>query len=228
MKLKYLLPFFAFLLITVSFVGCLDVNRKIIIKPDGSGMELQQIKIDRSFYDMIIMMVSAMDTTKSVSIRDSLYDHTEMIGKIQANLSGREGIVLKKVDGRTEPDSSNVYTLEYTFDDVKRLSYTTNVNPDNQLSSGSRTESKWTDNGKEVLFSFIYISEPDPTKNEQQQFGLEELFKGKNMTFDIEFPYDIVSSNATSVNGRNAVWVFPVYDIYMNSAKLNLDAKLKK
>jgi hypothetical protein len=228
MKIKYLLPFFAFLLITVSFGGCIDVNRKITIKPDGSGMELQQIKIDRSFYEMIIMMVSAMDSTKSVSIRDSLYDHNEMIGKIQTNLSGREGIVLKKVDGRTEPDSSNIYTLEYTFDEVKRLSYTTNVNPDNQLSNGSRTESKWTDKGNEVLFSFIYISEPDPSKNEQQQFGLEELFKGKNMTFDIEFPYEIVSSNATSVNGRNAVWVFPVYDIYMNSAKLNLEAKLKK
>jgi|GEM_PF-3476838 len=228
MKHKFLIPFLAIFLISLISGGCLDVNRKITIKPDGSGTELQQITIDRTFYEMIIMMVSAMDSTKSVTIRDSLYDHQEMIGKIQNNLSGREGIVLKKVDGRTEPDSSNVYTLEYSFDNVSRLSYTTNVNPDNQLSSGSRTESKWTDNGNEVLFSFIYISEADSSMNDQQKFGLEELFKGKNMIFDIEFPYDIVSSNAGSVSGRNAKWVFPVYDIYMNSAKLKLEAKLKK
>jgi hypothetical protein len=228
MKLKLVVPVFAILVISLLSGGCLDVNRKITIKPDGSGMEVQQIKIDRSFYDMIIMMVAAMDTTKSLTIRDSLYDHQEMISKIEKNLSGRDGIVLKKVDGRTEPDSSNVYTLEYSFDNVKRLSYTTNVNPDDQLSSGSRTESKWADNGNEILFSFIYISEKDSSMNDNQKLGLEQLFKGKNMTFDIDFPYDVVSSNATSVNGRNAKWVFPIYDIYMNSAKLNLEAKLKK
>jgi hypothetical protein len=228
MKLKLVVPVFAILVISLLSGGCLDVNRKISIKPDGSGLEVQQIKIDRSFYDMIIMMVAAMDTTKSLTIKDSLYDHQEMISKIEKNLSGRDGIVLKKVDGRTEPDSSNVYTLEYSFDNVKRLSYTTNVNPDDQLSSGSRTESKWADNGNEILFSFIYISEKDSSMNDDQKLGLEQLFMNKNMTFDIDFPYDVVSSNATSVNGRNAKWVFPIYDIYMNSAKLNLEAKLKK
>jgi hypothetical protein len=228
MKIKLVVPVFAILVISLLSGGCLDVNRKITIKPDGSGLEVQQIKIDRSFYDMIIMMVAAMDTTKSLTIRDSLYDHQEMISKIEKNLSGRDGIVLKKVDGRTEPDSSNVYTLEYSFDNVKRLSYTTNVNPDDQLNSGSRTESKWADNGNEILFSFVYISEKDSSMNDDQKLGLEQLFKGKNMTFDIDFPYDVVSSNATSVSGRNAKWVFPIYDIYMNSAKLNLEAKLKK
>jgi hypothetical protein len=229
-KLFYLpLLFIAVSLFTLS--SCLDINRKIKVNPDGSGNEVQTFKIDKMFYDLIFGLVSGLDSSKAKNVKDSLYNHDDMLKTIRENLSKKEGIEIVSLTGVTNSDSSSTYTFDYNFNYIDKIGYATNISP-KELSGEEKSKSQivWKDNGNSIYFSLLYTpdSGKEPTESDNNR-AFSYLFAGKNVSFEIEFPYEIESSNALNVSGKKCIWTFPISDMMLEKdKKLFLEATLKK
>jgi hypothetical protein len=230
-KLFNILPLVIIALILFSLSSCIDIDRKIKINADGSGSETQTFNIDRTFYDLIFSMVSSMDSSKSKSIKDSLYNHEDMLGKIKENLSKQEGIEIVELSGTTNADSSTTYRFNYKFNSIEKIGYATNISPE-ELSGkeSNKSEVIWKDNGDKINFSLLY--KPNTEKdnsNEDNNKALAFLFANKNIKFEIEFPYNIEKSNGQSFNGNTGSWTFPLVELMKNKdQKLYLEATLFK
>lgn len=230
-KLVFRLPLLIIVLCFVSLSSCIDVDRKIKVNADGSGSETQTFNIDRTFYDLVFAMVNSMDSTKSKGVRDSLYNHEDMLGKIRENLSKQEGVEIVDLNGTTNADSSTTYKFTYNFTKIEKIGYATNISP-KELSGDEKNKSEvtWIDNGDKINFSLLYKPNNDNEEsNEENNKAFAFLFANKNIKFEIEFPYDIEKSNGQSFNGKTGNWVFPLTELMKNKdQKLFLEVTLKK
>jgi hypothetical protein len=227
MKIKYYFLVVAAFILMIQLSSCVDIDRKIKINANGSGNEKQVLHVDKMFYDMLISLVNAMDSTKSSGLRDSLYNHEDMIGKVREDYANKTGIKLNRIEGVTNSDSSSSYYLDYDFDKVEYIGKSTNINPENIEKGGENTEVKWVDTGNEIKFTLKNTNpvgdNPDDSKKDA---GF--LFNGKKMKISIEFPYDIKSTNAMLKEGRTAEWLFDMSELSSNPSALYLEAVLKK
>ncbi len=214
----------------ISLSSCIDIDRKIKINADGSGIETQTFNIDRTFYDLLFTMVNSLDSTKSKGVKDSLYNHEDMLGKIRENLSKQDGVEIVEMNGFTNEDSSTTYKFTYKFTAVEKIGYVTNISPQ-ELSGEEKSTSEvvWKDNGNTINFSLLYKPKEEENSNESNNQAFSFMFANKNISFEIEFPYDIETSNGKSFNGKTGTWVFPLSELMKDKAnKLYLDATLKK
>lgn len=220
-----LLLFFSAILLS----SCIDIKRNIKINADGSGNEKQEINVDKMFYQMIIGLTSAFDSTKSLSIRDSLYNHTDILEGAKANLENNKGLEVVSLNGVTNVDSSSTYYLDYNFDKIEKIGFTTSVNPEKIGQTPENTpELVWNDKGNKIIFTFKYIpSTSDKDSNNLNQ-GMEFMFANKNMTFNIEFPFEIETTNALSYSGKTAKWILSLQELYSKKDIFLLEATLKK
>ncbi|MFA7362020.1 MAG: hypothetical protein WC139_13390 [Candidatus Kapaibacterium sp.] len=230
-NLKFYLPVSFAIISMLMLSSCLNIDRKIKINADGSGTESQTFNIDRTFYDLIYTMVQALDSTRAISVKDSLYNHDEMLKPIRTNLSSKEGIELISLTGLTNEDSSATYKFEYNFDNVAKIGYATNISAkDVSAEKENKSEIVWNDNGNTVNFSLLYKPDPgDDINQEENTKAFSFLFANKNVNFEIEFPYEIESSNAINVTGNKGVWTFPVSELMLDKTKkLYIEAVLRK
>lgn len=215
----------------MTLSSCLNIDRKIKINSNGTGTEVQTFDIDRRFYELLITMVQSLDSTKAKSVRDSLYNHETMLIPIRENLGSKEGIQLISLTGVTNEDSSVTYRFEYNFDDVSKLGYATNISA-KEMSGEQQSKSEiiWKENENTINFSLLY--KPDPGEDVNQEDNMKAfsfLFANKNVNFEIEFPYEIESSNAINTSGTKGVWSFPVSELMLDKTKkLFLEAVLRK
>ncbi|MCE1164307.1 MAG: hypothetical protein LWX07_02770 [Bacteroidetes bacterium] len=224
-NLKYFSMLFVSAVLLLQFSSCLEIERNIKINADGSGTESQRINIDRTFYDMMIMLVSSLDTSKGMNIRDSLYNHEDFLKKIRSDFENTQDSKLMRLDGITNSDSSTSYFIEYSFNRIEALGKMTNTNPDG-LGGESRADIKWEDRGSEINFSLKYKPQDDGDNSSGKEMGY--MFEGKQMRVNIEFPYDIISTNASNHSGRNAKWVIDMKNLSEDPSLLFLEARLKK
>ena len=232
--MKKLISKFPLLILAISLISlssCIDIDRKIKINTDGSGSETQTFNIDRTFYDLIFSMVNSMDSTKSKGVKDSLYNHEDMLGKIRENFSNQEGVELVDISGKTNADSSTTYMFTYNFTKIDKIGFATNVSP-KELSGEEKSTSEvvWKDNGNKINFSLLYKPKDEgEDSNESNNQAFSFLFANKNINFEIEFPYEIETSNGKSFSGKTGTWVFPLSELMMNKDnKLYLEATLNK
>lgn len=224
--------FFSILLLILSMTflsSCIDIKRNIKINADGSGNEKQEINVDKMFYQMIIGLTSAFDSTKALSIRDSLYNHTDILEGARANLENNKGLKVISLNGVTNSDSSSTYYLDYNFDKVEKIGFTTSINPDKIGQTPENTpEVVWNDKGNKIIFTFKYTPATNDKDSDNMNQGLEYMFANKNMTFDIEFPFEIETTNALSYSGKTAKWVLSLQELYSQKDIFLMEATLKK
>jgi len=218
-----------FLILSMTFLSsCIDIKRNIKINADGSGNEKQEINVDKMFYQMIIGLTSAFDSTKTLGIRDSLYNHTDILEGARANLENNKGLEVISLNGVTNVDSSSTYYLDYNFDKVEKIGFTTSINPDKIGQTPENTpEILWNDKGNKIIFTFKYTPVTKDEDAENMNQGMEFMFANKNMTFDIEFPFEIETTNALSYSGKKAKWILPLQELY-SKKNILLEATLKK
>ena len=230
-KLISVLPIALITMFLLTLSSCVDIDRKIKINADGSGSETQTFNIDRTFYDLIFSMVNSMDSVKSKGIKDSLYNHEEMLGKIRENLSKQEGIEITELTGTTNADSSTTYKFNYRFNKIEKIGYATNISP-KELSGEEQNKSEvtWKDNGDRINFTLLYKPNNEgENSNDENNKAFAFLFANKNVKFEIEFPYNIESSNGQSFNGKTGSWSFPLVELMKNKdQKIYLEAVLIK
>lgn len=214
----------------VMLNSCINTERNIKINKDGSGTENQTLDLSKEFYDIMIAMASAFDSTKTDSIRDSLYSDPDFIRNAENKIGGKDGLTLNSVTAVTNPDSSRTFKLSYNFDKVEKIATAMNINNSDD-DKKSKSDISYKESGDKVNFYYKYFSSVDTSlqkMSDQQKKEFSSLFEGKALIFNIDFPYDIESSNATGVNGRTATWRFPIDKFYLEKSEFELKAILKK
>lgn len=230
-KLIQKLPLLLIVITLITLSSCVDIDRKIKINADGSGTETQTFSIDKSFYDLIFSMVSSMDSTQSKGIKDSLYNHEDMLKNIRGNFGKEEGIEMVDLSGKTNADSSTTYQFTYNFAKIDKIGFATNLSP-KELSGEDKNTSVvvWKDNGNTVNFSLLYKPKDDgENSSEANNQSFAFMFANKSVKFEIEFPFDIEKSNGKSFSGKTGSWVFPLDELMKNKDnRIYLEATLKK
>lgn len=224
-KAKYFTALIITAVLLFQLSSCIEIERNIKINADGSGTESQRVNIDRTFYDMMIMLVSSVDSVKGKSIRDSLYNHEDFVKKVRSDFENSKDTELKRLEGVTNADSSTSYFIEYAFNNIDALGKMTNTSPDG-LGSESKADIKWVDSGKEIYFSLKYKDKEGEDNSSGKDMSY--MFEGKQMRITVEFPYDVISTNAGNYSGRKADWIISMKGLTEDPSLLFLEARLKK
>lgn len=230
------------LLITVSiiFSSCISINRNVTVNRDGSGSEIMTIKFNKVFYEMMASMSSLMDSTRRQGYLDSLYSDEIFIDKTKSMYDTTQGVKLVDIYSFKDPDSSNSFVVKYDFDNLIKIgSSMVNLNSDNHGNNDDNAIVTYKKEGNEIVFNYLFeetlpkktipgdsLAPSNDSLNEQMKNSMSELFKGGSFTFEIQFPYEVISSNAKYSEGNRLVWDYTISDL-MTSGKMNLEAVLK-
>ena len=219
------------LFLSLNLTSCINITRNIKVNKDGSGSENMMLEFDKTFFDIMVSFATMGDSINANAIRDSLYDDEDFISGIKEKLVGIPGLTLENIYSVTNADSSKTIFASYTFDNVDKLGISISDDSDQLLSE--KIEVKYTDRGNDVLFTYTELEDPENTNGEDSTYtaiidGIAELFKGKQAVYSFEFDYDVVTSNATTQDGRKLTWIVPLDEKMRNREKLHLEAVLQK
>lgn len=211
-QILILLPF------VVLFSSCVDMTRNIVLNKDGSGSEKMNINIASQFFKMMQGLAS-LDTTKKVDV----FDDSKIISEIKENFTGNSLVTLNDISSITNSDSSKNLLVDYSFNDLKAIA----VSLDD---SGEETKSKiyMKEQGEIIKFYYEMANEDKNNSDSSMSELNNKMFDGKQFTLNIEFPYDVISSNATSQDGRKLTWVRPMNVISKPGSKEIFEAELRK
>lgn len=219
-------------LLSLALNSCISIDRKIKINTDGSGDETIKIVFSREFYSIMGSMSSFMDSTRRQGFLDSLYSNEVFLNKTKEGYDSIRGIKILDMTSERGIDSSNTFVIKYQFDSINRIGSSLDKLSENEDSY--ETTVNWIENGDNIDFNYIYQDRNQPLETEendsltqQMKSSLAELFKEDVITIQVEFPYEVVSSNAMSANGNILNWNFPLNDV-ITTGKMQLEAKLKR
>ncbi len=217
---------------TINLTSCLNVVRDIKINNDGSGKETLTIEFGSDFMGMLVAMASIGDSTNEQGIIDSLYNDELFIQETREKYSNMPGVELLDIYSITNPDSSKTMKVTYLFDDVSIIGSSFRMEEENLPKS--KTNITYEEQGDKINFKYYYESEEDAVTVETDSAdasykeSFAKFFEGDKLVFNIEFDYDVISSNATNSDGRKLTWEIYLSDIYSMEEPLILEAELQK
>ena len=212
---------------SLTFLSCVNIQRDIKINKDGSGTERISMNLGKEYFDYL----SSMIPEKNGNFRyvlDSLYKSDFLKDLAKKDYTDKEGVNFIDAKSEVENDSSLTTIIEYKFDNVKYID-----NSLQPIGSKSGTDSKRTktvvffkEEGSKVIFRYNFIrnNNIDSTYN----IDLSDYFKNDKITVNIEFPYDVITSNANYTDGRKLTWEIPVNYFLEKNKKFSLKAEMKK
>ncbi len=238
--IKNLYKLVIIVIISSIFSSCLSVDRKIIINKDGSGEETLKITFLKEFYTAIGSMATLMDSTRRQGFLDSLYSDEIFMSKTRSQYDSIIGIKVIDLFATKNVDSSKSFTIKYQFDSIKKigsaLGSLKNDNNDNNKSNSHKDPEanvKFSKEDNNIVFSYVFEQQPpegmpaNDSTSENMKKGMSELFRGGVINFEIDFPYEIISSNATSSAGNRLIWNYPLSKVFM-SGKMDLEAVMSE
>ena len=217
---------------TINLTSCLNIVRDIKINSDGSGKETLTIEFGSDFMGMLVAFASIGDSTNEQEIIDSLYNDEIFIQETKEKYSNMPGITLLDIFSTTNPDSSKTMKVIYLFDDISVIGSSFKMEGENLPESN--TTVTYEEIGNEIYFKFFYESKEDDVTvetdstdtNYKESFA--QFFEGDKLVYNLEFDYDIISSNANNTDGRKLTWEIYLSDIYTMEDPLVLEAVLQK
>ena len=232
-KLKPILNVILFLIVCLSLNSCLSVDRKIKLNRDGSGEEVLKITFMKEFYSMMSVMTDFMDSARKQTFLDSLYNDDVFISKTESKYDSA-GVKLIDISSSTNYDSSKSFIIKYSFDSISKIGSLLENTVDDDADIKAPAIVTLDKVGNEMVFNYIYeMEEPeelgggdDDTLAAQMKASIVNMFGSGFLNFEIEFPYEVVSSNASSANGNTLTWNYPLSEIIMKS-EMKLEAVMK-
>lgn len=98
----------------------------------------------------------AFDSVNGKSIADSLCNEDIFANEMKDKYKKIDSITLKEIKSKFNPDSSLTLKMNYTFDNIEKLSQTLNsIDMDGSLGKG-KTKIIYKKEGKRILFKYIY------------------------------------------------------------------------
>lgn len=216
---------------TINLTSCLNVVRDIKINSDGSGKETLTVEFGSDFMGMLVALASIGDSTNEQGIIDSLYNDEIFIQETKEKYSNMPGVTLLDIFSTTNPDSSKTMKVIYLFDDVSVIGSSFKMESKNLPESN--TTITYEEKGNNIYFKYFYEPEEEVTVESDSadvsyKESLAKFFEGDKLVFNIEFDYNIVSSNASNTDGRKLTWEINLSDIYTMKEPLVLEAVLQK
>ena len=209
--------------------GCIEIQRDIVINYDGSGSEVMTMNFDKLFFDLVIGLVEQFDSTRTTSIRDTLYNDELFTLDTRSSIQERDGIKLLSINSVTNPDSSKSMFVKYEFDNIKRLA---NPVESKALETSSYDyELDWIEDESQIHFRYVIKPKADTVDNQNSNMNAEllaESLANKFVIFNIDFPYTIVSNNSDSSVGNKLTWKIPMEEMYAVKKNVILEAVLAK
>lgn len=218
-----------FMLMLFLFSSCISIERAIKINDDGSGKEIMTVHYTKDFFDFIKTTAMAFDSVNGKSIADSLCNEDIFANEMKDKYKKIDGITLKEIKSKFNPDSSLTLKMNYTFDNIEKLSQTLNSLDMDESSLGKgKTKIIYKKEEKRILFKYIYEINNQNDSNQSIKNTLSDFFKDQKMTFNITFPHSIKSSNANKTNGRTLTWEFDMGKMMTEGKVINMEAEMKK
>ncbi len=230
---KLLFNIVTFLLLAFSLSSCLSIKREIKVSYDGSGIETMTIKFDKIFYDMMGSFSSLMDSTKAGDFMDSLYKDEDFINKTRAKYDSMPGVKLLELYSHKNEDLSNSFIIKYEFDSLIKIKSAVLSRFETPGKDNAETEVNFDNKDGKIFFSYIYQNlnsdsaglNGDSLSSAMSE-SITDLFKDGEVLFEIEFPYEIISSNATMTDGKKLIWKYSLAES-MSKDKMILEAVMK-
>ncbi|MBK8983833.1 MAG: hypothetical protein IPM38_16330 [Ignavibacteria bacterium] len=230
---KLILRSIPLLMIPFLMSSCISINRSIKINRDGSGKEILKITFMKEFYDVMASMSTLMDSTRRDGFLDSLYSDEVFENKTAENYDTIAGLKLIDLSSTTNSDSSKTFLVDYDFDNISKIGSSLshiNENDDKYVTDVSLKE-----NGDKVYFLYEYRLKDSilATENSSDSLALDmktsmsKMFEGGNFSFEVELPYNVISSNSNNRSGNILKWDFPMTDVIL-SDKIRLEAEMEK
>lgn len=236
MKNKTYIYLYGILLICVSFyfTSCINIERNIKINPDGSGYEVVNFIYQKEFFQSLIALVSAFDSNRVQSYTDSLYNDDIFLKDMKIDVNDKkEGIKINSVKSRTNPDSSKTVTIDYNFDNINLISESL-AKEKSDIGGKGKTEVIWKEKNGRKYFAYIYknikkdSNQNTDSSNVSNMMNLSSFFKDNKLYFNIEFPHEIISSNANFTEGKKLRWEIALDKLVSSdSTGFKLEAEMK-
>lgn len=229
MKLRNLLVLMVISL-AFTFVSCISVDRKLTLNADGSGEEIMKITYHKEFYTGLGTFMMMFDSTGTGNFMDSVFNMEEELNGLRSEFNTKSGIKLIDLKSEFQPDSSNVVTVNYLFDNVAVTGQT--LRDINETFESQDAAVTYAREGDELVYRYIIEVSPDDSTGGNDSLGagmmksLAEMFSAGSFRYEMLMPADVITSNATFQDGRTLVWNFPMNSL-MQGGKLMLEAKLR-
>lgn len=221
------------------FSSCLSVNRNIVVNKDGSGSEKMTITFGKVFYETMESMTVLMDSTRVQGFLDSLYSDQVFINETREKIESNPGIKLIDITSHKNEDLSNSFMIKYEFDSLSRIGsaalskFGPKENPDSESKDKSLTEIIFEKEGDNILFKYNYLQDgKESEENEKDSLANEmnvkvaDMFKDGKISFKIEFPFQVISSNADSTDGNTLIWNYSLSETIANG-NMKLEAVME-
>jgi hypothetical protein len=229
MKNFVFLKIFPFIISMFIFSSCISIERAIKINEDGSGKEIMTVHYTKDFFDFLSATAMAFDSVKGKSIVDSLYNKDIFEDEIKDKYKKIDGITLKEIKSKFNSDSSLTLKVNYTFDNIEKLSQTFNsLGKDESTFGKGKTEIVFKSDNKKIIFKYKYEIENQEDSSKSIRNSLAGFFKDQKMTFNISFPNKIINSNAQKTNGKTLTWEFDMGKMMTEGKVINMEAEIKK
>ena len=216
------LSFFAF-----TFSSCINIERDIKINKDGSGTEKISMNLGKEYFDYLYSLIPGK-TGNFRFVLDSLYKSDFLTDMVKKDYSEKEGVNFIDAKSELENDSSLTTIIEYKFDNVKYIDNSLKPIGDKSGTDSKKTKTEvfFKEEGSKVIFRYNFIRNKniDSTYN----IDLSDYFKNDKITVNIEFPYDVITSNANYTDGRKLTWEIPINYFLEKNKKFSLKAEMKK
>jgi hypothetical protein len=224
--MKRLLILYTLLLAaSIAFSGCFDIKRDIKIYPNGSGVEKMYVTIDKEFFSLM-QTYAAMDNSGRMRRKlDSLNDNTLFYGGITTDIQRAPGISLRDLVLTNKPDGGKEIYINYTFDDpsaIIRVMNELTYSFSNQLNVIYATL-KFFDEGDKLNFKSVVRNASRSFDDSTALSLFSSLISTSRITESIEFPFDIVSSNAQSQADKTLTWDFSMRDAVYNQVEMTAE-----
>ena len=211
--------------------SCISFTRNIKVNKDGSGSEVIIITYSKTFMDIIISLGTMSDSTRVDEVRDSIYNDDNFIIKSRDKYNELEGITITGITSVTNPDSSKTMTISYDFLNITDITRT--MEPEGDRPGASNSTVTYVDEGDHINFRMAIEKEKQDDAGQDTSYtslqeAIGKLFEGEELIFNFDFDYDVISSNATSQDGRSLIWVYNMADVYKSEEPIILEAVLQK
>lgn len=209
------------------FTGCFDIKREIKFYPNGSGVEKIYLSFESTVFDLFNQYSSLDPTGKARKKIDSLMNNSLWEQNITNDFQRAPGTSLKEVTVTSKDDGAKEVFIHYSFDDPSALVRTVKeatVSIANKQNINF-TLMKFYDEGDKLRFKYVLRN---ATRSYDDSVALNlfySIIQSKRISYSIEMPFEVLTSNAQSQNGNILTWDFPITDVLYNQIEMTAEMK---
>lgn len=199
-----LLRWAGIVVLLLATAGCIKLDQTLTLNQDGSG----NLAIRYGMSEQTIAQLEAMEQmSRSMGEgidmeQDSPFEFDEETLRREFEAEKPAGVELVSVRSEVV-DGWKYVALEIAFEDVRALKKT-------KIFEGSQLSISRNDDGSYTLLQKSAGEQDVDAGDPRMQQQLAAMFAGLRIANAVIVPGDIIETNATSVDGRRAAWVFAI------------------